>query len=310
MVTTFSNTVMCQAALADVCSKSELALAMSKIQVATGIAMLVTPFVEEKALSVAPMSPNAIKYVYLLMSSIAATHFAFVTTQIEETLSAAKRSKDALNLQVINPFGFIRIFTEGSASLKKITVITTLQMFLEGKNMSDVVMAWVRDKLHWSVTEVRNFITSYGALCLGAGMTVTPYMLKNTSVRGFTSITNLLNAFAFSLRGMTPSSALFLIMMFPMLPGVNGQSATALKSVAQELANNQGFGKGEFSAWINNLRALAGSASPVLYAQFYAAAERRRANPGHTFALAGVLGAILPQILFWAMKDSELQAGK
>merc|ERR1712050_584725 len=134
MLTTFSNTVMCQAALADVCSKSglPLSLAMSKVMTATGISMLLTPFLEGKLLSASP-TPDSIKYVYLAMSSIAALHAGFIATQIEETLDVAKRKTEKLNLQVINPFGFLRIFTEGSIPLQKVVAITTLQMFLEGK---------------------------------------------------------------------------------------------------------------------------------------------------------------------------------
>jgi len=261
-------------------------------------------------LSFSPTSPDAIKYVYFVMSSIAAAHFAFVSTQLEETLAVAKRATSKLTLQHINPFGFVRIFTEGSVALQKVTAITTLQMFLEGKNMADVVMAYIRDQLEWSVLGVRNFITSYGALCLLTGMIVTPYMLRNTSVRGFTTTTNILNAIGFSLRGLTPSTALFLCMMFPMLPGVNGQSATALKAVSQDLATAQGFGKGEFSAWVNNLRALAGSVSPVLYAQFYAAAAKRGFKPGYTFALAGLVGAIVPELLLRTLNDADLRVDK
>lgn len=37
---------MCTAAVADVCSSSELALAMSRMQTAAGLAMLLTPFIE------------------------------------------------------------------------------------------------------------------------------------------------------------------------------------------------------------------------------------------------------------------------
>jgi len=92
-----------------------------------------------------------------------------------------------------------------------------------------------------------------------------------------------------------------------MLPGVNGASATALKTVQNQIATSQGFGKGEFSAWVNNLRALAGSAAPVLYGQFYAAAEKYGRNPGHVFALAGVLGALIPQLILQGMPDSQLR---
>jgi len=309
ILTTFSNTIMCQASLADVCRGSEFSIAQSQIQVATGIAMLLTPFIEGRILEISPWSPDGIRYVYAAMAGIAATHVAFVTTQLEETLEVAKRSTARFQLSMINPFGFLRIFSEGTHALKKVVTITTLQMFLEGKNMSDVIQAWIRDKLHWNVTDVRNFITSYGLLCLLTGYTATPRMLKALSARGFTTATNLLNLFAFSVRGIVPSTPLFLAALIPMLPGVNGASATALKSVANDIASVQGFGKGEFSAWVNNLRALAGSAAPVIYGQVYAAAEKYGRNPGHVFALAGVLGALIPQLVLQGMPESELRPG-
>jgi len=308
LMTTFSNTVMCSAALADVSKGSDLALAMSKIQSATGLAMLLTPFVEARILSYSPWSPDGIKYVYLLLSGVAATHTVFAATQIEETLDTSNMKATKIDLAMINPFGFVRVFTEGTATLRKLVAITTLQMFLEGKNMSDVVTVWMRDHLMWTVEGTRNFVVSYGVLCTAAGMSVTPYMLKNMTAKGFTTATNMLNAIAFWLRGAAANSALFLGMMLPMLPGVNGASATALRAVAQDIANSQGFGKGEFSAWINNLRALAGAAAPFLYGQTYAAAKKRGANPGYVFAVAGLVGAIIPQLALQSMHDSELKS--
>eukprot|EP00930_Biecheleria_cincta_P026028 TRINITY_DN18416_c0_g1_i2.p1 TRINITY_DN18416_c0_g1~~TRINITY_DN18416_c0_g1_i2.p1 ORF type:complete len:255 (+),score=44.37 TRINITY_DN18416_c0_g1_i2:59-823(+) len=117
ILTTFSNTIMCQAALADVCSGSEFSLAQSQIQVATGIAMLLTPFVEGRILEISPWSPDGIRYVYGAMAGIAAAHVAFVTTQLEETLDVAKRSTARFHIAMINPFGFLRIFSEGTAVL-------------------------------------------------------------------------------------------------------------------------------------------------------------------------------------------------
>ncbi|CAL1126068.1 unnamed protein product [Cladocopium goreaui] len=273
ILTTFSNTVMCTAAVADVCSSSDLALAMSRMQTATGLAMLLTPFIEGRILHLSPWSPHGIKYVYAAKAAIAAVHAVFVATLLEETLDKSNRATAKMTLDMINPFGFVRIFSEGTQALRKLVMITTLQMFIEGKNLSDVIQAWIRDHLKWSVTQVRNFIVAYGMLCTATGLSATPWMLRNFSPRGFTTITNLLNFFAFTARGLSPSSWLFLSMMVPMLPGVNGASATALKAVAQDIAANQGFGKGEFSAWVNNLRAFSGSVAPVVYGQVYAAAE-------------------------------------
>ncbi|CAE7430471.1 unnamed protein product [Symbiodinium necroappetens] len=213
ILTTFSNTVMCNAALADVCSSNELALALSRVQTATGLAMLLTPFIEGRILLFSPGSPSAIRYVYAAMATIATIHAVFVATQLEETLDPTKRATSKLTWSVINPFGFVRLFGEGTKALQKLVAITTMQMFLEGKNLSDVIQTWIRDHLKWSVMQVRNFIVGYGLLCTATGASATPWMLKNLSARGFTTATNMLNAAAFGLRGLAPSSLLFLTMM-------------------------------------------------------------------------------------------------
>ncbi|CAK9030059.1 unnamed protein product [Durusdinium trenchii] len=184
ILTTFSNTVMCTAAVADVCSSSELALAMSRMQTAAGLAMLLTPFIEGRILHWSPWSPHGIKYVYAAKAAIATLHTAFVVTQLEETLDVCKRASAKITFDMVNPFGFLRIFTQGSQALRKLVTITTLQMFLEGKNLSDVVQAWIRDHLKWSVTQVRNFIVGYGMLCTATGLSATPWMLRNLSPRG------------------------------------------------------------------------------------------------------------------------------
>merc|ERR1740121_736090 len=177
------------------------------------------------------------------------------------------------------------------------TYITTLQMFLEGKNMSDTVQIWIRDDLKWTVTQIRNFVILYGVLCTLAGMYLTPAWLKGMTARGFTTATNATNTLGFFMRGLKASSPLFLVAMLPMLPGVNGASATALKARATDLATAQGIGKGEFSAWINNLRALVGSIAPVLYGQCYARLNSHGVNPGLTYIVAGTVGAVLPQLI-------------
>ena len=48
------------------------------------------------------------------------------------------------------------------------------------------------------------------------------------------------------------------------LPGVNGNNTHAVKALAGTLAAAQGIGKGEFSAWLNNLRAICTSLGALL----------------------------------------------
>merc|ERR1712151_533703 len=101
---------------ADVCSGQELAVVNSKIQAATGLALLAVPLIEARALKSAP-GIGGIRSVYAVLSVMGLMHSTFVWSQIEETLDVAKRKTLELSpqalLQIINPFGFVRIFTEG-----------------------------------------------------------------------------------------------------------------------------------------------------------------------------------------------------
>lgn len=306
ILTTFSNTVMVDAALADVCSQGGVSLEQAKSQVmfATGAAMLVIPFLEARLLQ------KGLKHVYLALSGVAVAHAAFGLLALPETLPPALRSKGKLDLAMFNPLGFIRVFTEGTRALWQLTALTTLQMFLEGKNISDIAQTWVREELKWSVTGIRNFVIIYGTLCTASAAYLAPWLRTQLNAKDFTTLTNLLNAFGFCIRGVKASTLLWLVAMVPMLPGVNGTCAIPLKARATELATAQGFGKGEYSAWANNLRALIGSIAPLLYGQIWAAMQKRGKNPGWTFAFAGVVGALVPQFMLWAMKDSDLGVEK
>ena len=64
---------------------------------------------------------------------------------------------------------------------------------------------------------------------------------------------------------------LFFWLGIPVLaPGVNGASAHAVKAVAGALAVNEGYGKGEYSGWLMNMRAISTAIATVSYGSYYA----------------------------------------
>jgi len=303
VITTFSNTVMVTAALSDVCSGKDLAMASSLMAASTGLGLVLTPFVEARILQ--RSSP---RFAYLALSVLGAVQVVYNVFVMPETLEIAKRipMQAALTLQNFNPFGFMRIFTHGSKGLCQMTTVATLQMAIEGKNMSDLSQVWMKNHLGWTIEGARNFVISYGMLCVASGMSLTPYLLRTLSPRAFTTLTNLFNFLGFAIRGR--QGALFFILgVLPMLPGVNGSSASALKALSSDRATAEGFGKGEFSAWSNNLRALMGSLAPVIYGNYYAFALRKGLPAGTVFILAGILGAGLPEVLLRFIKDEDLK---
>lgn len=307
ILTTFSSSVMLTAAMSDITSGAQLSTALSNMGAAVGAGIVLTPFLETLILQ-----RFKTETVYLALSMFGFVHVLFAAGAVPETHGKALRKSwsSVLQLSAINPFGFLNIFRRGSLALQKMTIIQSLQMFLEGKNLSDFMELWKREHLHWTVEGSRNFVMVYGTLSILSGIFVTPYFLKNLSERSFTSVTNMLNFLGFMLRGARESSWIFLLAVIPMLPGVNGSSATALKSLSTDLAFSEGFGKGEFSAYINNLRALAGAAATVLYGNYYAWCKRKGVYQGTTFAVAALIGAALPELLLRLTRDSELRREK
>ena len=78
-----------------------------------------------------------------------------------------------------------------------------------------------------------------------AGQFLTPGLLKAMSARTFTTVTNLTNLLGFFMRGWSENPKIFWAAIVPMLPGVNGSSASAIKAIASDHARAAGLGAGE-----------------------------------------------------------------
>lgn len=308
VVTTFSNTVMVSASLADIYSGKDLAVAGSEIGATVGLAFIMAPVIESFLLK----RTGSLRIPYAVLALLGALQASLGLALMPETHAVDKRIPlaSALTLKAWNPFGFLSVFTKGSMALQKLSVITSFQMFMEGKNVSDMGMIWMREHLGWGVSMTRNYIVTYGALCIYSGTSITPRLLKAFSARAFTTITNLLTALTYFVRGASPTALAWLGTVPIILPGVNGNTAQALKALATDRAAAEGFGKGEFSAWSNNLRALAGSVAPVLLGNVYALSRRKSWPPGAAYFVLAVVGALLPELLLQFTKDSELEAPK
>ena len=138
-------------------------------------------------------------------------------------------------------------------------------------------------------------------------------LLKNLSARTYTTVTNLLLWVGMCVHAGTPSSShqgWFWAGIPIISPGVNGSSSHAVKALAGALAEKEGYGRGEFSAWINNLRAIATACCTVLYSRWYSIATARGLWAGSVWWVAGLLGGLLPQLLVWAGPASDYEEVK
>lgn len=303
IITTFSNTVMVQASMADVVQGRDLAQQMSQIGSVVGLSMVAAPILENGLLK----RTGSLRSPYAALSALGLLHALVNMSLMPETLQPENRaSLSNFSLNAFNPFNFLNVYLKGSVALQKLVTITSVQMFLEGKNISDIGMTWMREHIKWGVDGIKNYVVAYGLLCIATGKYLTPWLMEKTTARGFTTFTDLLQAVAYFFRGSSETAWMWLATVPLVLPGVNGNTALRLKSLATDRATSEGFGKGEFSAWSNNLRALAGSVSPVIIGNWYAMTQRKGLPAGTVYYLLAVLGALLPEALLYRTSDEEL----
>jgi len=308
MATTLSGTVIGGAAMRDVFEGQELAQKSAKAGSIIGLAIMVGPFLEAAILKRAGPGKEHATYLGLALLGLVAN-----LNPVPESLPVGKRKELDVGsaIQGANPFNFLSLFTRGSAPVKKLVSITSLQTMIDAKNVSDITQIWCREHLRLQMETIRNFVMGYGLASAIAGVKLVPFLVKNLSVSGFTTVTNLTNLAGFCMRGSVENMWVFFGALPLMLPGVNAASTTALAPILNEHLSACGFGVGESTAWVNNLRVMAGAVATLLYGYFYAWCRKKGVNAGLTFALAGLFGAALPQVLFMLIvKQSELEPQK
>ena len=301
IITTFSNTVVATAALTDFLEGQELAMGFAAYAAMYGLAVLVGPVIETQLLRLTG-SP---RYAYASLATLGTIQAIYQACLVPETLEPAKR-RELDVAKAANVFGFLTLFRKGRDGLRKIVTTATFGMVSEGKNLVDVSQNLMSQRLGMSVVQNGNFLSSAALCYMLSGWYCTPFLLRTFTARKFSTIGNLFLLVGYFVHGARENMWLYWSALVLLAPGINGASGTALRAIAADKATAQGFGKGEFQGWCNNLRAIAGSACTFIYGQYYAWAERSGVYPGTVFWLCGLLGAAVPQLLLMLTSDEEL----
>uniref|UniRef100_A0A7S0AT86 Major facilitator superfamily (MFS) profile domain-containing protein n=1 Tax=Pyrodinium bahamense TaxID=73915 RepID=A0A7S0AT86_9DINO len=305
--TTFSGTVMCQAALADICSGQEMALVGTNVQVAVGLAVVLGPYLESAILKISKGDPRSPFKAVALFSIFQLLNNGLF---LPETLVQKKRSTLAKffeSLASVNPFTFIRVYFGKSTVLKKLLTIQTLQYCADGKVTSDLFQMWSRNNLAWAASTSRDFVAFWGAAVTAGGAVVHPYLLRKLSTFTFSTVGNVCVWMGLTMHGILEKGISMWGAVPFLVPGVNGGSAHAIKALSLDIARSEGYGNGEFSAWANNMRALAQSVDTVLLGMWYARCKERGLYQGTAWFLAGFIGAGLPQLIIWGMPRKDFE---
>eukprot|EP00928_Gymnodinium_smaydae_P024447 TRINITY_DN19778_c0_g1_i1.p1 TRINITY_DN19778_c0_g1~~TRINITY_DN19778_c0_g1_i1.p1 ORF type:complete len:483 (+),score=109.82 TRINITY_DN19778_c0_g1_i1:68-1450(+) len=307
--TTFSGTVMSQAAFQDVATPEESAAIGPKVGIAIGSAVIFGPFVESWCLR---LSGNDSRAAFKAIILVGALQMANALSGVSETLGKAALAKldfESLSKAIgdFNPFGFVKLFRSKNALVRRLYTILTLQLCSDGKVTSDLCQMWCQNNLKWSPTMVRNFISSYGAATILAGECIQKPLLKKLSVFWYSTIGNLGVWLGLTLHGLAERGALMWGGLPFLLPGVNGANSHAVKALAFKHAQKDGFGNGELAAWTANVRTLAHSLDIFLLGMLYARCKERGLHPGAPWMVAGAICGLLPQLLLCNLGPRRLE---
>lgn len=302
----FSNTVMCRTALADILAGPDLAVAFSWILAATGFATVISPQIETLTLRLFK-STRSVYAVYALTALTTVLMHLFVTP---ETLPKSKRVplESAMTLQNLNPLKFLRIYTRGSGTLQKLATTYGLQQIGEGKNTHDTSTVFMTEKLDWGTPGRNGFVSLYGIEGIASGMFIAPQVIKHLSDRTYTTVANVAVGVAFLVTSRARSGWLFVLGTLLQLPGVNGVSGVAMSALASDLASAEGFGKGEFTGMLSNLRSIAGIAGPGLLGRYIAWCRSKKYDVGSAFVLLSIFSCMLPELLHQSLDYKRLRS--
>jgi len=271
------------------------------VQVAVGIAVISAPFLESFILK---RTKGDARGPFKALCVLSILQLIINGLFLPETLPKKKRASITeffKSVTSINPLSFLKVFFGECQVLKKLLMILTFQTCTDGKVTSDLFQLWSRNNLGWEAHIARNFSALWGMTVTAASAFVHPYLLKNFSTFAYSTIGNVSVWIGLTMHGLMEKG----IFMWGGLPfligGVNGGSAHAIKALVLETARQKGYGNGEFSAWSNNMRALAQSLETLFLGMWYALCKENGIYQGTTWFFAGFLGAGLPQLLMLSM---------
>jgi len=307
---TFGGSVMTGAYINDLAAGEELAAMQPKIAVAVGAAVIAAP-VAEAALLKKTRDPRA---TFKLLSCVCALNGVLNGVLLPESLMPHKRASFATlksSISSINPLAFFKVYgSQTSPVFKKMFTILTLQFCSDGKVGSDMVQLWSKNNLGLDETQRRNFVVTWGLSVLVSGILTQPLLMKRLSSYNFTQLGNALLFSGFVTYGLKAHVAFMFAGLGLQLPVINNGSSNNVRALCSALARKEGFGLGEFSAFLNNARTILQSFTSFAMGWWYAFCIERGLHPGSAWWIVGILCGLFPELIMWTMSKDDFALAK
>jgi len=287
---------MVGAAFSDALDGPDLAEAFGNLESYAGFAVMAMPMLASFIMN----KTGSQRAPFAVASALSLLQVAVSGFMLKETLPT-KSMKPFEGF--INPLECLRLFTI-TPGLSLTCGMLVLQWLVEPKNLADVGTLIGINQMKLSNTRLAAVVSVFGFGMFLSGP-LTSASLKQLGEKGHTTVTQLLSAFVYTVRGaFVNESAMWGIM--PLNYYAETRLATT-RALATNMAVATGkLGKGEFGGLQANLRAFVSAVAPFLYSGLYRSGTAA-GQPGrpYLFAAVAMLGAELIHRKLRAIKSKQ-----
>jgi len=300
-ISTVSGTTCCVAAMSDLYAGKPLsfAKALGGISSWIGLGLIAGPLLGAASTKIFGHP----RYAYLTSAIFAIVQIKNAL-KLKETLD--KKNRRQFSMRDANPLSFLKLMRAKRQLLVLSLLAGSLQHIPEGKNLADVHQSFSRRDVGMTDSERTSFVSFLG-VCLLINARTSKILLPKLGGRRFTTFANLINHCLSLLWYSTvplhvkQSWTMFVGALIG-CPGWNAHAFT--RAAATSHASAAGWGRGEFSGALANMRALTAIIVPLCLGRVYAFTTSGGRNyPGAAYQLVALSGLFTEAI--WQMLREE-----
>lgn len=243
------------------------------------------------------LAAKDIRLPYLLSALLGGGAGAILLKNYRETLPKDERNRSPVQVEEVNPFNFVRLFTK-SPRLAKLNLIVALQAL--PANMGDVAQMFAKTKRGWGPQEVGKFQAALGLAAIVSGG-LTGKLIQQFGKREYSTLSNLAAIVSYYVFGIADTSAKAYLGCG--LSAFAQMRSAALGAMILRTGAAEGSGFGKMAADRANLTAVVKVVGPLLSSSLYSTGAKRGNEGLPYFFMVGLL--VICQGLMFSIPQKE-----
>mmetsp|Transcript_16077 Transcript_16077/g.62717 ORF Transcript_16077/g.62717 Transcript_16077/m.62717 type:complete len:420 (+) Transcript_16077:50-1309(+) len=243
------------------------------------------------------LAARDVRLPYALSALLGGGTLVLLLKGYRETLAKEDRNLSPVQVEEVNPFNFVRLFTK-SPALAKLNLIVGLQAL--PANMGDVAQMFAKAKRGWGPQEVGRFQASLGMAAIVSGG-LTGRLIKQFGKREYSTLSNLAAIATYYLFGIANTNAKAYAGC--LLSAFAQMRSAALSAMILRTGAAEGMGLGQLAADRANLTAVVKVVAPLLSSSLYAAGVKRGNEGLPYFFMVGLL--VISQGLMFSIPQTQ-----